>query len=331
MRAAKIVSVFGVGLLLAGCATAVNNSNQTVNLIVRGSDSAYCEFKNGEYINKVGFHGTGTTNFERSRKNLTAECWGDDNRYKKFTLSSALAKETALDAGTGLIPGLAYDMFGGGMWVWPDPVIVDFRNIETDPAKPQPKWPNEVLEPINKTADMSDTVTSQALNPAKNVIPTDAPRPPAEAVKYLSSIGKLPVEAKIQDKTIASNASKGKMQPIVSPEDFEKPVTAKPKKIVKKTKPAVVKSAASVTPTAEVKPETPPVTPTEVKPEDANPPAQPITAPAETKAAEPVVVPQPAAPVEPAPAEDTPSAPLLDIPPIGTESKDLGTPSHLKL
>lgn len=248
----NVCSVLALATSLAGCASMVNNGNQTSKLIVKGSESAYCEFKNNEYINKVGFQETGSVNLERSARPLLAECWGDEGRYTKMRLTPALTKETALNTSTGILPGLGYDMFAGGMWRWPDPIIVDFRAIETDPATPAVAWPDSKLADARdeQATATTELLAESALNPAQSILPYDAaPLPPADAVKYISSIGRLPVEATAPQTTtnslVATPASKGRMQPIASPEDFEKP-DPKP---VKKTKPKPkIKKVAETTP-----------------------------------------------------------------------------------
>lgn len=316
--------MLGTALTLAGCATVANTSNQMVDLQVRGSDSAYCVFENGDYKNAVGFHGTGTVTLERSRKALNVQCWGDAGRYKKFEMTPSLAKETAYDVGTGILPGVAYDMFGGGMWTWDSPLYIDFREVHTDPETPQPAWPPEAIEPIVKNTGDGDVLSESLLDPT---LGGSNPRPPAEASKFLSSIGALPVEGNVPEQSLTQ-----KPKPVLSEEDFAKPHPKKAHKAKKKAaKPADTK------PMADTKEDTKPAATSEVKPAaetETTPPALPATTqekPAETKPTveTSVVTPATTETATPETKSDAPAATDAAPAPV-TEPATTATPEPVK-
>lgn len=137
-------SVAFVTLALSACGTIVNGGSQTVDVIVKGSPSAHCEFTTSKFRNAGTYPNKMT--IERSHENLTAECRGEQNRFTKFEVPSVMtASGTIGNVPNGAIPGISYDAMSGGLWTYPDPIIVDFRQDYTAADK-KPAWPTDTVD-----------------------------------------------------------------------------------------------------------------------------------------------------------------------------------------
>lgn len=195
-------------LLLAGCGSVIHGENQTVDVIIKGSPSAFCNFSTSVFRNSGNF--PNKLNLERSREPLQAECYGEQNLYKKFEIKPIAQKEGTLGNvanGTTFL-GLSVDAFSGGLWAYPDPLIVDFRVVDT---APKDVWPQNAADGdtaiIEKPTPVHmQPVADEQLNPAIGKRATAKPQP-IEAVKME------------EEKTATAAKQTPKMKPVVSPED----------------------------------------------------------------------------------------------------------------
>lgn len=294
----RILPLFLVSAMLglSACSTVVNQSSQPVEVVVRGSRYADCTLYTKNFRNT--FRAPGKALLERSRYDLNVDCIGENFLRTKFSLSPTMTKETAYNVSNGLVPGGAYDALSGGMWAYPDPIIVDFRTTDDVPV-PEPQWP---------------PVTVQDPAPETAVI--------GGGTGIVSS----------SSTAFAGGDESWRMRPVQSPEDFykaEKPKVVKKKRTAKKAvveaprqeeespKPEVMQpetlAPAASEPAAEPNPavEAPAV---ETAPSVETPAPAPVTqtAPVVEPAPEPAVpAAEPSAPVAepaPAPAVEAPAA-----------------------
>src|SRR6187402_3884522 len=125
---------------LSACGTIMNGGDQTVDVVVKGSPTAFCEFTTPHFRNEGHF--PNKLVLERSRDDLKADCKGEQNRHVSFVVPTRLTTEgTVGNIPTGVVPGAAYDLGTGGSWAYPDPIIVDFRTVGDGP---KPEWPGDV-------------------------------------------------------------------------------------------------------------------------------------------------------------------------------------------
>lgn len=197
MRASRLLLSVAVvtGFGMSACASVAQTSGtQTVNVQVAGATSATCTFKNDTVSEKGQFPGKLT--LARSRNDVQADCTGDNNRHVAFVVPASISPAGPMNGVTNsVLPATAYDAATGGVYAYPDPLTVDFRDI-------------------GETSDASD-----ALNPSDaNAIETAAPL----TVTAASHAKMQPVLEDAPVKTASatvSSASASKMKPVASPED----------------------------------------------------------------------------------------------------------------
>ncbi|HEY8963295.1 MAG TPA: hypothetical protein VIN59_02405 [Alphaproteobacteria bacterium] len=233
MRANAFVlgSVAILSLGLSACGTIMDGGSQTVDVVVKGSPSAFCEFSTSVFKNAATFPNKMIV--ERSRENLVAECRGEQNKYIKFEIPSVLtASGTVGNVATGVVPGVAYDAASGGMWAYPDPIIVDFRKNYAK-ADTKPAWPGETVDDqvdatrigtaniVAPTPVRMQPILDEQLNPALPA--THAPMAKKEVIDAVRlATDKQPAAVKVETTTTTATATPTKitpMKPIVSPED----------------------------------------------------------------------------------------------------------------
>lgn len=312
-------------VMLAGCGTLANGGTQTVDVVVKGSPTAFCNFSTSVFRNSGHF--PNKVVLERSREPLQAECHGEQNLYKKFEIRpTAQPEATAGNVVNGTtFLGLSYDTLSGGAWAYPDPLIVDFRAVSSGPK--EGNWPENTADgppaaieaptPVRMTP-----VVDEQLNPSLGQRATAKPQI-VDAVRIASE----------NPKTAASS----KMNPIVSPEDdpavqkakaeakAKEAAAAKKKAEAKKKAAAAAKkkaaeAAAKKKAEEEAKAETLPEAKEEAPTETTSPAAAPAE-PAKTETPQPSTMAPtvpPATPPSPPPAvppaAPTPAAPAPSAP-----------------
>lgn len=234
MRGTRFVLALSVSALLAGCGTLVNGGSQTVDVIVKGTPNAYCDFTTSVTRNAGTF--PNKLNVERSKEPLKADCRGEQNLTKVFIIEPKLtAAGTVGNIPTGILPGVGYDAASGGMWAYPDPIILDFRVIGKGP---EPKWPADKADAADAeanarmgTADITpptpihmQPIMDDQLNPALDTqTPATAKPEVIDAVRLAVDHEKPAVVAPYAAKKSSTAApvvkSSSKMKPIASPED----------------------------------------------------------------------------------------------------------------
>lgn len=329
----RILPLFLVSAVLglSACSTVVNQSSQPVDVVVRGSRYADCSLYTKNYRNT--FRAPGKVVLERSRYDLNVDCLGEEGRRTKFSLSPGMTKETAYNVTNGVVPGGAYDALSGGMWAYPDPIIVDFRTTD-DVPQPAPQWPPvTVSDPLPETA-----VGTANLAPAPGtplymtsdgwrMRPVQSPedfytpqeKPKAKAVKKKRTAKKAPVKAEMKAPVVEETKAATTPAPVeeAAPPASEPAVAPTP---TAEEPPAQPAAEAPATPASDAAPVVAPAEPATEQPA-AETTAAPAAAPAEETVPE-EALPQPSAPAESAPgtnvvpnAQPATPAPATSLPP----------------
>lgn len=226
---------------LGACGTVVDGGSQTVDVVVKGSPSAYCTFTTSKFRNSATFPNKLT--IERSKENLHADCQGEQNRKVVFDVPPRMTANGSLgNIVYGVLPGMAYDSATGGMWEYPNPLVVDFREIGSGASV---DWPDNKAD-ADLNADTKGNapipapqplhmqpVMDEDLNPAAPVI--KAPAPVSLAPLKANSAPEVidPVSIAVKNKASAT-AVGGKMKPVSSPEDDPAVMKAKAEAEAKK-------------------------------------------------------------------------------------------------
>lgn len=336
MRGNRLILGLSVSLvaMLSACGSYTHGSSQDVDVIVKGSPNAYCEFTTDKTRNAGHFPNKMT--IERSHKPLHADCTGEQNLHTEFDIESkATASGTAGNVPLGIFVPAGYDAATGGLWAYPDPIIVDFRVVQTDPPNKGPNWPaNNADTQIDATrigtADIPppapvrmQPVMDEDLNPALSA------RTPivvkkveiVDAARLAVDQGAQPVAVTTTTTTTTTTTS-AKMAPIASPEDKMgiDPGKVKAKEAAKKKAAAEAKRKAKEEAAAKERAEA-----------EAKAAAEKAATLPETTTPPPATEPAPVA-AEPAPGtatEDTATAPTPTPVPADEPAKtegDTGTP-----
>ena len=110
---------------LAGCATLVEDSSQTINFQAVGATDVMCDVNSGKI--KYTVRPPQTITVKKSKHDLNLTCMAAGNRVQTMTVSSALSGWTFANVvGGGVVPGTLYDGETGAMFKYPEVVIVDF-------------------------------------------------------------------------------------------------------------------------------------------------------------------------------------------------------------
>lgn len=110
---------------LAGCATMVEESSQTINFQVVGATDVMCDVDSGKL--KYNIRPPQTITVKKSKRDLNLTCMAAGNRVQTMTVSSSLSGWTFANVvGGGVIPGTLYDGESGAMFKYPEVVIIDF-------------------------------------------------------------------------------------------------------------------------------------------------------------------------------------------------------------
>ena len=133
-RLLNAVSIAAVSVaLLAGCATAIEDSSQEVEFRVVGADTALCHFKNDDYNYKI--YAPNTVRIQKTRKPINLRCIATGNRERVATIEPEVSDMIAANFSNGFVPGVAWDVASGAAHAFPNVITVDFSGV---PAQPMP-------------------------------------------------------------------------------------------------------------------------------------------------------------------------------------------------
>lgn len=126
MKSFKLLSVLSLSLFVTACGTMISGHSQQVTLRTPGAGEAKCTMDNGvNYVARTDE----TIVMTRSQKDLHVDCYASGNRHKQVVVEAGLNGWTAANVTNGLIPGVAFDHLGKGMYQYPDVITVDFTGM----------------------------------------------------------------------------------------------------------------------------------------------------------------------------------------------------------
>jgi hypothetical protein len=201
---------------ISACGTIIDGGTQIVDVVVKGSPTAYCEFTTMHFRNAASFPNKMT--IERSREALHADCRGEQNRHVAFDIPSRMTAAGSVgNVPTGVAPGMGYDAMTGGMWEYPNPIIVDFREVG-ESAKPE--WPENKADENDAAARIGTAtiaapqpvrmqpVMDEDVNPAMSMAPGRLSAPVVHATTVVTTTS-----------APQSVVTRSMMAPVTSPED----------------------------------------------------------------------------------------------------------------
>jgi len=114
--------------LLSGCGTMASGATQDIKLVTPGAWNAQCTLDNGVRHKVV----TGETiTVMRSNNDMIVDCYAPGNRHKQMIVKSGGNAWAIGDVATGVVPGVAFDHYAGGLYEYPDVITVDFVGTPT--------------------------------------------------------------------------------------------------------------------------------------------------------------------------------------------------------
>ena len=128
MSAAAVCAV-----MLAWCATAIEDSSQPVEFRIVGADSALCHLKNDDYYYKI--YAPSTVRVQKTRKKMDLRCVAPGNRERIAVIDPQIDPMVTANVSNALVPGVAWDVVSGAAHEFPDVITVDFNGV---PAQPMP-------------------------------------------------------------------------------------------------------------------------------------------------------------------------------------------------
>ena len=120
----SVLSLLVVSLM--GCASVIETPNQSVEIVTLGASEALCDVKIGNSIYQA--EAPQTIHVKKSEHPIEVSCMASGNREKSVSFDaeiSELAPANALSAGVGA----AYDYASGALFVYPEKIVVDFRDV----------------------------------------------------------------------------------------------------------------------------------------------------------------------------------------------------------
>ncbi len=205
-----VVTSFGV---TACSSVAQTSGTQTLNVVVQGSSAATCSFQN-DTVHEQG-HFPGSLTVARSHNDLQADCTGDGNRHVTFVVPASITKASPVSGVmNSMLPATSYDAATGGVYAYPDPVTVDFREIgeganttsdamaPSDVTRVEMRGPTAAVTPVKMQPIVDGTTTTHTTTTTTR-----------------TKTYKAPVTSKTHTTTTVKAVPGEKMQPVASPED----------------------------------------------------------------------------------------------------------------
>lgn len=155
MRLSRFFPLISTLVLMSGCASVIDGPTQNITIATPGANEAECYLTNGVKYHAV----TGETlRIMRSSRDLVADCYASGDRHKQVVVSSTFNGWGAANVTNAVVPGVTYDHYSGGLYVYPDVLTIDFVGMPTrgfeSPAYMNKDAPNpykQAIEPYSST------------------------------------------------------------------------------------------------------------------------------------------------------------------------------------
>jgi hypothetical protein len=117
--------------LCSGCAYVTEGSIQDVTVVTPGATNAQCKLSVGSV--KYVYEPPMTRSIQKTDETMEVDCWAPGNRHKVVYIKPNISGPTMYNAGTGIVPGMAWDFASKAMYFYPKVVEVDFTQTEIKP------------------------------------------------------------------------------------------------------------------------------------------------------------------------------------------------------
>ena len=142
-----------LALFLGGCASNLDSSFQDITLKTPGVEDAECRMNNG--IAVWVLRSNQTVSINRHDEDLRVECYASGNREAHVIIDRNLNPWALANVVTGIVPGVAYDHFSGGLYTYPHVLTIDMG-----PVRPY---------------DLPDYMRTQGMDPSQQPIENYGP------------------------------------------------------------------------------------------------------------------------------------------------------------
>ncbi|NCC21443.1 MAG: hypothetical protein EOM26_03165 [Alphaproteobacteria bacterium] len=133
-------------LMLGSCASVMEGQTQSITVETPGAENALCYIQSDEWRYTV--RPPESVQISKAGDTLELFCKAPGNREKSVMIEPVSAETLLLNIGTALLPGLAYDRASGAMWVYPELVTVDFRDVPAQPMPMPARYADDLLPPL---------------------------------------------------------------------------------------------------------------------------------------------------------------------------------------
>lgn len=177
-----------VAVLLGGCATVLEGSIKQTDIKIVGSEKARCVIYNDDY--KYLVNAPAKVPLERSHKDLTADCYGENGKHRVVTIPSMGSSAAAVNALNGVVPGVAVDVTSGAAFTFPNEIVIDFDREPNALARAQayrknrPQWPNNMVDGMYVQLPPEPEVVEPQVVYVE-VTPPEEPIEPMKAIELL--------------------------------------------------------------------------------------------------------------------------------------------------
>lgn len=113
-------------LALTACGTVVDRSSQQTTFEAIGATDVECKVFTKDFSYVV--HPPQTITLKKTERDLNVHCFASGNREKKLLVEATLSPWTFGNIVDGVVPGGVYDFYSGGMFRYPQTVVVDFTD-----------------------------------------------------------------------------------------------------------------------------------------------------------------------------------------------------------
>ncbi|MCB1562716.1 MAG: hypothetical protein KDJ75_04005 [Alphaproteobacteria bacterium] len=157
-------------LFAGGCAYVKDTSNQNITVLTPGAEDAQCYV----YVEglRYSFNPPETVNIFKSKENLEIDCLAPGNRRKKISVPATIAKASAGNVATGVLPGATWDYLSGAMFRYPDVIEVDFTGMPVSPESMPAQNNPDIVQPEDYTLEQF-TPTRPRLNGDREAPPPE--------------------------------------------------------------------------------------------------------------------------------------------------------------
>lgn len=127
----RLLGFAAAAVLLASCATAVEEPAQDLRIDIVGTGEALCDVT--QPGRRYRAYAPGTIRIMKSHDPMKVKCVAPGNRELDVTLTPQMSKMMLGNVVTGVVPGVTWDYLTGASHQYPDLVVMDFSAMPPQP------------------------------------------------------------------------------------------------------------------------------------------------------------------------------------------------------